>query len=216
MQGFLDRRSRPADSNRDPFITRDRQGGNRGPSVSTRGQEIPACCPHCGGLLGTPEDGLGQGDVYAESTRGLTTTKTTSPTKTTARVRSAGRLIVLDGDLVAQVMSRLTEATAARERCTRGWRGQSCTKRTCSICGVVWARDWRRVLLEALQAPGVPVVMSRGDSSGRGGSAVGRGVLRASWPARARRAPWVPCLSARAGGMVARYLEAVEATSQCP
>ena len=28
------------------------------------------------------------------------------------------------------------------------------------ICGVVWARDWRRVLFEALMAPGVPVVMS--------------------------------------------------------
>ena len=81
--------------------------------------------------------------------------------ETTARVRSAGRLIVLDGsDLVVQVMSGPAEARAARERCTRGWQGQSCKKRTCRICGVVWARDWRRVLFEALQAPGVPVVMS--------------------------------------------------------
>lgn len=47
-----------------------------------------------------------------------------------------------------------------RIRCTRGWRGQSCKKRRCSICGVRWARDWRRVLFEALKAPGVPVVLS--------------------------------------------------------
>lgn len=64
------------------------------------------------------------------------------------------------GDLGMQVMGRQTEATAARERCTRGWQGQSCKKRTCRICGVAWARDWRRVLFEALQAPGVPVVLS--------------------------------------------------------
>lgn len=47
-----------------------------------------------------------------------------------------------------------------RIRCTRGWRGQSCKKRRCSICGVRWARDWRRVLFEALKAPGVPVALS--------------------------------------------------------
>jgi len=67
---------------------------------------------------------------------------------------------VLDGDLLVQVMNRQGEATAARERCTRGWQGYSCKKRTCRICGVRWARDWRRVLFEALQAPGVPVAMS--------------------------------------------------------
>ena len=52
------------------------------------------------------------------------------------------------------------KAGEPRKRCTRGWRGQSCKKRTCEVCGVVWARDWRRVLFEALQAPGVPVVLS--------------------------------------------------------
>ena len=51
-------------------------------------------------------------------------------------------------------------AASERKRCTRGWRGQSCKKRTCETCGVVWARDWRRVLSDALQAPGVPVVLS--------------------------------------------------------
>src|SRR5262249_10973080 len=50
----------------DPIITRDRQGGQRGPSMSTRGQEMPARCTHCGGLLGIPEDGGGQGDVRGE------------------------------------------------------------------------------------------------------------------------------------------------------
>jgi hypothetical protein len=51
-------------------------------------------------------------------------------------------------------------AAPERVRCTRGWQARSCKKRTCSICGVVWARDWRRVLFEALQEPGVPVVMT--------------------------------------------------------
>ncbi|MDH4104095.1 MAG: hypothetical protein OEV29_12040 [Thermoleophilia bacterium] len=57
-------------------------------------------------------------------------------------------------------MGRPAEATAPRERCTRGWQGQSCKKRTCPICGVVWAGDWRRVLFEALQMPEVPVALS--------------------------------------------------------
>ena len=64
------------------------------------------------------------------------------------------------GDLMVQVMSRLVEATSARERCTRGWQGQSCKKRTCRIRGIVWAKGWRRVLFEALQARGVPVALS--------------------------------------------------------
>ena len=86
--------------------------------------------------------------------------------KTTTRVRGAGRRVLLDGlGLVVQAMSRPAERIAPtpaveRKRCERGWRGQSCKKRTCSICGIVWARDWRRVLFEALQAPGAPVVMS--------------------------------------------------------
>lgn len=71
----------------------------------------------------------------------------------------------LDGRLVVQAMFRRAnaippKAAEPRKRCSRGWKGQSCKKRTCEICGVVWARDWRRVLFEALQAPGVPVVLS--------------------------------------------------------
>lgn len=71
----------------------------------------------------------------------------------------------LDGRLVVQAMCRPAnrippKAAEPRKRCTSGWRGQSCKKRTCEVCGVVWARDWRRVLFEALQAPGVPVVLS--------------------------------------------------------
>ncbi len=52
------------------------------------------------------------------------------------------------------------KAGEPRRQCTRGWRGQSCKRRTCEVCGVVWARDWRRVLFEALKSPGVPVVLS--------------------------------------------------------
>ena len=66
---------------------------------------------------------------------------------------------------VVQAMFRRANAippkpAGPRKRCTRGWKGQSCKRRTCGVCGVVWARDWRRVLFEALQAPGVPVVLS--------------------------------------------------------
>lgn len=72
--------------------------------------------------------------------------------------------MVLGVGLVVQAMRQgeRIPPTAAPERvrCVRGWRGQSCKKRTCAICGVVWARDWRRVLFEALQAPGVPVMLS--------------------------------------------------------
>jgi hypothetical protein len=71
----------------------------------------------------------------------------------------------IDGRLVVQAMFRRANAippkrAEPRKRCTRGWKGQSCKRRTCEVCGVVWARDWRRVLFEALQAPGVPVVLS--------------------------------------------------------
>jgi hypothetical protein len=57
-----DARTRTAD----PFITRERTRGKAGPSVSTWGHEIPARCPHCGGLLGASEDGRGQADVRGE------------------------------------------------------------------------------------------------------------------------------------------------------
>ena len=82
-------------------------------------------------------------------------------------------------------------AAEPRKRCTRGFGGQSCKKRTCEVCGVVWARDWRRVLFEALKAPGVPVVLSAvtppgakelpwdggtASTSGRIGIALGSGV----------------------------------------
>jgi hypothetical protein len=68
--------------------------------------------------------------------------------------------MVLDGlDLVEQVMGRQGEPIARapgspdrRERCTRGWQSQSCKKRTCRICRVVWVRDWPRVLFEALMS----------------------------------------------------------------
>ena len=72
--------------------------------------------------------------------------------------------MVLGVGLVVQALRQgeRIPPTAAVERvqCVRGWQGQSCKKRTCEICGVVWARDWRRVLFEALLAPGVPVVLS--------------------------------------------------------
>ena len=53
-----------------------------------------------------------------------------------------------------------SSAAVKRERCTRGWNGWPCKKRTCSICSLTWARDWRRVLFENLKSLGVPVALS--------------------------------------------------------
>jgi hypothetical protein len=50
-------------------------------------------------------------------------------------------------------------AAVIRERCARGWKGWPCKKRTCSICSLTWARDWRRVLFENLKALDVPVAL---------------------------------------------------------
>ena len=55
---------------------------------------------------------------------------------------------------------RIPQTRDERRRCEAGWRGGSCKKRTCAICGLVWAKDWRRVLFEALKSLGVPVALS--------------------------------------------------------
>jgi hypothetical protein len=44
-----------------------------------------------------------------------------------------------------------TPAPPRHERCVRGWHGASCKKRTCEICGLTWARDWRRVMFANLK-----------------------------------------------------------------
>lgn len=51
-------------------------------------------------------------------------------------------------------------APAGRERCTRGWQGGSCKKRTCSMCGLIWAKDWRMVLFANLKHLGGFVMLS--------------------------------------------------------
>ena len=53
-----------------------------------------------------------------------------------------------------------SNARAARERCTAGWHGGSCKKRTCSKCGLVWAKDWRVVLFTNLKHLGGFVMLS--------------------------------------------------------
>src|SRR3954462_3649939 len=59
-------------------------------------------------------------------------------------------------------MSRPSDliGTTGRRRCTAGHHGHSCKKRTCPICGLTWARDWRMVLLVNLREVGVPVMLS--------------------------------------------------------
>lgn len=59
-------------------------------------------------------------------------------------------------------MSHRAERTAPpeRERCTAGWQGGSCKKRTCSKCGLVWAKDWRVVLFTNLKHLGGFVMLS--------------------------------------------------------
>jgi hypothetical protein len=60
-------------------------------------------------------------------------------------------------------MSRPAERIApegGRRRCTAGYHGHSCKKRTCEICGLVWAKDWRVVLFANLKHVGCPVMFS--------------------------------------------------------
>ena len=62
-------------------------------------------------------------------------------------------------------MPRPTEQTASlgpeeRERCTKGWQSRPCKKRTCTICGLTWAKDWRRVLFSNLKVAGPMVALS--------------------------------------------------------
>jgi len=47
-----------------------------------------------------------------------------------------------------------------RERCTKGWQSRPCKKRTCEICGLRWAKDWRRVLFTNLKEAGPMVALS--------------------------------------------------------
>ena len=44
----------------------ERRGGNARAPLGAREHESPARCPHCGGLLGTPQDRSGQADVRGE------------------------------------------------------------------------------------------------------------------------------------------------------
>jgi hypothetical protein len=67
-------------------------------------------------------------------------------------------------------MSRPAERTGpagARRRCTAGYHGHSCKKRTCSICGLGWAKDWRVVLFANLKHVGCPVMFSAVTPPGR-------------------------------------------------
>lgn len=65
-------------------------------------------------------------------------------------------------------MGRRTEpAHGRRRRCTAGHQGHSCKKRTCEICGLTWARDWRIVLLHNLRHVGGLVMMSAVTPPGR-------------------------------------------------
>jgi hypothetical protein len=47
--------------------------------------------------------------------------------------------------------AELSPSAGARRRCTAGYHGHSCKKRTCEICGLTWAKDWRVVLFANLK-----------------------------------------------------------------
>jgi hypothetical protein len=47
--------------------------------------------------------------------------------------------------------AELSPSAGARRRCTAGHHGHSCKKRTCEICGLTWAKDWRVVLFANLK-----------------------------------------------------------------
>lgn len=92
---------------------------------------------HCGGLLRPHEDTAGQSDVRGEYAS-----------------ESADEADLADPN----DDPRLKRQPSRRSRRARP--GGSCKKRTCEICGLVWAKDWRRVLFEALKSLGVPVALS--------------------------------------------------------
>lgn len=48
--------------------------------------------------------------------------------------------------------AELSPSVDARRRCTAGYQGHSCKKRTCEICGLTWAKDWQVVLFTNLKA----------------------------------------------------------------
>ena len=50
----------------DPLLAMGKWGVQAGPALSTSGQEMPARCPHCGGLLETAEDTSGHADGRSE------------------------------------------------------------------------------------------------------------------------------------------------------
>lgn len=45
-------------------------------------------------------------------------------------------------------------------RCTMGWQFRPCKKRTCEICGLRWAKDWRRVMFANFKEAGPKVALS--------------------------------------------------------
>lgn len=61
---------------------------------------------------------------------------------------------------MSRQVERIPPTREERRKCEARWRGGSCKKRTCEICGLVWAKDWRRVVFEALKSLGVPVALS--------------------------------------------------------
>ena len=81
-------------------------------------------------------------------------------------------------------MSRHAEPTppGARARCTAGFHGHSCKKRTCSICGLVWAKDWRVVLFANLKHLGGFVMLSSVTPPGKEALPGTRGTARMSAP----------------------------------
>jgi hypothetical protein len=50
----------------DPLLTMAKRSVQASPPESTTGQEMPARCPHCGGLLETPKDTVGHADGRSE------------------------------------------------------------------------------------------------------------------------------------------------------
>jgi hypothetical protein len=47
--------------------------------------------------------------------------------------------------------AELSPSAGVRRRCNAGRHGHSCKKRTCEICGLTWAKDWRVVLFANLK-----------------------------------------------------------------
>ena len=172
---------------------------------------MPACCPHCGGLLGTPEDGAGQGDVRGEYAGSDDDEDDLAGEDDGPRSQRGPS----DRSRAATWWCRswavrLRLSAARRERCTRRVAGSVVQE---ADVPHLRGRVGAGLAAGAVRGAAGSRCAGRdvgGDASGRGGAALGRGALCASRAARhgARLGCRVDGMRSRSGRGISRALEA--------